>query len=251
MRGIDGIFAGAQRLLPDALMAGPHQAAELEVGAGCVLRGQADVGLDDRNLALFDNQHRHLLHADQERIEVVSAVEKRIVLQADFSAGLQELLEVLIVVVLMFLLPRIRLISSKSVTPAFVFKLADIFEFAEPAGDGAGGQRLAFECSDDADHVHDFAAFGGPGRDARDFELPIFEAEGVESQPAGCVGQFPVLIGDGNAEDLRLGDDEESHRVDGRQRAGRKNRPLHALLAALRDEAGNVGEVAERGFVHA
>jgi hypothetical protein len=41
------------------------------------------------------------------------------------------------------------------------------------------GQRLAFERGDDADHVDDFAALGGPGRNARDFELPLFEAEGA------------------------------------------------------------------------
>ena len=67
----------------------------------------------------------------------------------------------------------------------FGFKLADIFEFAEAAGNGAGGQRLTVECSDDSDHVDNFAAVaGGLGRDARDVELPIFEAEGAEVEPA-------------------------------------------------------------------
>ena len=35
---IDRILARAQRFLPDATMSGPHQAAELELGAGGVLR---------------------------------------------------------------------------------------------------------------------------------------------------------------------------------------------------------------------
>ena len=84
-------------------MARPNQAAELEVRAGCVLRRQSHVGLDDRHLPLFHNQHRHLLHAHQERIQVVGAVEQRVVLQADLSARLKELLEVLVVVVLIVL----------------------------------------------------------------------------------------------------------------------------------------------------
>jgi hypothetical protein len=89
MRGLMG-YLPVERLLPDALMAGAHERAEFEVRAGCVLRGKADVGLDDGDLTLFDNQHRHLLHANQERVEVVRAVEQRIVLETDLSAGLKE-----------------------------------------------------------------------------------------------------------------------------------------------------------------
>ena len=94
------VLAGAQRFLPDAAMAGPHERAELEFRARGVLRHQADVGLDDRHLALLDDEHRHQFDVDQERIERVGAVEQRIVLQADAAAGVEERLIVLVVVVL-------------------------------------------------------------------------------------------------------------------------------------------------------
>src|SRR5208337_4670760 len=93
---INRVLPRSQRFLPDALMARANQAAELEVRAGCVLRGQSYVGLDNGDLALFYNQHRHLLHANQERVEVVSAIEQRVVLEADLATGLEEFLEVLI-----------------------------------------------------------------------------------------------------------------------------------------------------------
>src|SRR5208282_3384526 len=111
---------------------------ELEVRARRVLRGKADVGLDDGDLALLDNQHGDLLNTNQERIEVVSAVEQRIVLEADFSAGLKELLEVLIVVVLIVLAAKDQAHQLKIGDAAFGFKVADVIEFAEAAGNGAG-----------------------------------------------------------------------------------------------------------------
>ncbi len=76
--------------LPDALMAGAHEAAEFEVGAGGVLRRQADVGFDDRDLALLRRPAWGPARTDEERIQVVRAVEERIVLQADLSAGIEE-----------------------------------------------------------------------------------------------------------------------------------------------------------------
>ena len=97
---VDGVLAGPQRLLPDAAMAGPDDRAELERRPGRVFGRQADVGLDDRHLALLDDQHRHLFDPHQERVEQVGPVEQRIVLQADLAAGLQEGVEVLVVVVL-------------------------------------------------------------------------------------------------------------------------------------------------------
>ena len=67
--------------------------------AGSILGRQTNVGFDDSHLALFDNQHRDLFDAYQERVQVVCAVEKRVVLKADFATGIQELLEILVVVV--------------------------------------------------------------------------------------------------------------------------------------------------------
>ena len=60
---VDRVLAGAQRLLPDAAVAGTHDRAELELRARRVERRQADVGLDDRDLALVDDEHRHHLDA--------------------------------------------------------------------------------------------------------------------------------------------------------------------------------------------
>ena len=96
---VDRVLAGAQRLLPDAAVAGTHDRAELELRARRVERRQADVRLDDRDLALVHDEHRHHLDAHEERVQQVRAVEQRVVLQADVAAGVEELLEVLVVVV--------------------------------------------------------------------------------------------------------------------------------------------------------
>ena len=179
--GIDRVLSGSQRFLPDALVAGANQAAELEVCAGSVLCGQSDVGLDDGDLTLFDNQHRNLLHANQERVEVVSAIKQRVVLEADLSASLEELLEVLIVVVLIVLAAENQPHQLEISDAGFPFELADVLESAQPAGNSAGRQGLAVQCGDHSDHVDDFAAFAGRlGRNARDIELPLFKAEGAE-----------------------------------------------------------------------
>ena len=96
---VDRVFAGAQRLLPDAAMARAHERAELEIDARGIFGGKTDIGLDHRHLALIDDEHRHHLDRHQERIEVVGAVEQRIVLQADPAAAIEECLEILVVVV--------------------------------------------------------------------------------------------------------------------------------------------------------
>ena len=170
-------------------------------------------------------------------------------LETDFSAGLEEPLEVLIVVVLIVLAAKDEAHQLEIGDAAFGFKLADVFEFAEAAGNGAGGQGFAVQCGDDSNHVRDFAAFAGrPGRNTRDIELPVFKAEGAEVQLAAA-GEPAVLIGHRQAEDLRLGDDQKSHRVNWRQGAGRKNRPLNTLFAVLQNEGTKVSEVAESRIV--
>ena len=80
-------------------MARTHDRAELELHAGGVERGQADEPLDDGDLALVHDQHRHQLDADEERVQQIGAVEERIVLEADAPSGIDEGLEVLVVVV--------------------------------------------------------------------------------------------------------------------------------------------------------
>ena len=80
-------------------MAGLDDRPELELGARRVERGQPDVGLDDRHLALVDDEHRRQLDPHEERVEQVRAVEQRIVLEPDPAAVVEERLEVLVVVV--------------------------------------------------------------------------------------------------------------------------------------------------------
>ena len=133
----------------------------------------------------------------------------------------------------------------------FAFNFADVLESAQPAGNGAGRQRFAVQRGHHSDHVNDFAAFAGwLGRNARDIELPLFKAEGQKAQLVDA-GKVTVLVRHRYAEDLRLGDDQEGHGVNGRQRARRKNRPLNALLSALLDEGSKVGKVAESCVVPA
>ena len=135
-----------------------------------------------------------MFHANQERVEVVSAIEQRIVLESDLSTSLQELLEILIVVVLVVLATKDQRHKLEIRDAILPFELTDVFESAEPAGDGASGQGFAVQCGDHSNHVHDFAAVaGGPGRNAGDIKLPVFQAEGHKAQPL-VVGEVLVLV---------------------------------------------------------
>ncbi len=80
-------------------MARADQRSELEIGSRGILAGQADIGLDDGDLALVDDQHRHGFDRDQERVERIGSVEQRIVLQAGAPAMVEKRLQILIVVV--------------------------------------------------------------------------------------------------------------------------------------------------------
>ena len=211
-------------------MAGPNDRAELERRARGVLGRQADVGLDHGHLALLDHQHRHFFDADQERIQQIRPVEQRVVLESHLAAGLQKGVEILVVVVL----HRLRAdqgLDQHRVGRLFGFQLLDVVEFAQPAGDGAGGQRLAFERRDDAAGVDDSAAAGRLGRNHGHLELLFRQAERFEGQMAMGL-QTLELVGDGHAVDPLARDDEESDRMDGHEASGRQHGPLHALLPA-------------------
>jgi hypothetical protein len=103
---IDRVFSGSQRLLPDAAVARPHEAAELEFNARRILGRKADVSLHHGNLTLLDDQHGDFFHSHQEWIEVIGAVQQGIVLKPDFAAQLQKLLKVLIGTVLVILVAQ-------------------------------------------------------------------------------------------------------------------------------------------------
>src|SRR5207245_1097301 len=130
------------------------------------------------------------------------------------------------------------------------FQRFDVCKSAQAARDIARRQRLALQSRDDAYHVNHLAAFrrtrGNPG----DLQLLLFQSE-------GCVGELPFLAsqraeigGNGYAEHLRLGDDQECRRVDWSKRARGQHGPLHTLLAVFFDEDVEVGKVTELWFVH-
>src|SRR5262249_2449047 len=148
----------AQRFLPNAAMARANKRTVLEVRAAGVLRSKADVRLDDADLALLDDQHRNELDADEERVQRISAVEQRIMLEADVAAVIQKCLEVLIVVVQMVLAAKKRF-DDLRVVGIVSFHSGDVGKSAEPAGDIAGRKGIAFVGCDDADHVYGGAVF--------------------------------------------------------------------------------------------
>jgi hypothetical protein len=51
-------ISAAQRRLPDAAMARPHQGIEFEFAAARIFRRRAQHGLDNRHLPLVDDEHR-------------------------------------------------------------------------------------------------------------------------------------------------------------------------------------------------
>ena len=245
---IDGVFAGAQRLLPDAAVARTDQVTELEIGPGGVLGGQADIGLDHRHLALLDHQHRIELHRHQERIEVVGAVEQRVVLQADAAAVVEEGLEVLIVVVHGVLGRQQGFDQGGVLGLRISFELGHVGEIEQAVGDGALGQRKAVQGGDDADHVDDLAVFVGARLDPHNFQLGGLQAEGLAGE-AALVAQPGIGLVNRLAEYAVAADHQEADRMDRGHGARRQDGALDALLAAALGEGGQVIEVAELRLV--
>jgi hypothetical protein len=141
-----------------------HDRAELEVGARRVERRQAHEGLDDGDLALPHQQHRHELDLHQEGVQQVGAVQQRVVLEPDLAAARHERLEVLVVVVHRVLVAEQDL-DDLGVEGAAGLHLADVGETAEPAGDVTRRERLALERGDDPDDVG--VALRGDDHDAQ------------------------------------------------------------------------------------
>ena len=116
--------------------------------------GRPTKRLDDRDLALVHDEHRHQVDADEERVQQVRAVEQRVVLQPDAAAGVEERLEVLVVVVQVVLAAEQHLDElGVAACLSRCFHRGDVVEAAEAARDVARRQRLAFERGDDADDV--------------------------------------------------------------------------------------------------
>ena len=211
---------------------GLHDRAELELLAGGVLGGQADVGLDDGDLALAHDEHLAQLDLHEERVEQVRAVEQRVVLQADAAAVVEERLVVLVVVVQVVLRPQHGLDDLDRRAPSASSIVGDVAEAADAAGDVA--RRRALERGDDADDVAVALR-----RDVDDLERrrrrpgrPPLRSASETILPKTCVA----------------GDDDEADRVDRRGGAGGQHRALHAALAAVGEERRGVGEAAELGL---
>ena len=87
-------------------------------------------------------------------------------------------------------------------------------------------------------------------RDTCHLELPLFEPESLVRELAFFVRQGTKIGGNGNAENLRLGDHQKCGGVNRSKCARRQHRPLYALLPAFLDEKFEVGEITELWFVH-
>ena len=175
---VDRVLARAEWLLPDAAVARPHDRPELELRARRVERRKSDEALDDRDLALVHDEHGHQVDAHEERVQQIRAVEERVVLQPDLSAGVDERLVVLVVVVQVVLAAEQHLDEVGVLHASFArLHLGDVVEASEPARDVARRQRRAFERGDHADHVDDAV-----GRDHDDAELVGGEAERLRNE---------------------------------------------------------------------
>jgi len=247
---VERIFTGTKRLLPDAATAGMNERAILEFVAGRVLSDEADVSLDDRDLALLDDHHGDQLDADEKRIERVGTVEKRVVLEADFSAAVEEGLKILIVVVELIFAAEKRF-DDFLVGGAALLHFSHVGEAAEAAGDVAGRKRIALVGGDDTDDVNARAFLTLRLRlDAKELELVGGEAKRGGRKDAVAVDFFADFRGDGEAINLAARNDEKRDRVDRDQSAGRQYGALDTLLAAILGEALQVGEIAELFFVN-
>src|SRR6266851_558038 len=234
---VDRVFARPQRLLPEAAVAWAHQRTKFEFRAAGVLCRQTDVGLDHRDLSLPHDQHRHEIHLDQKWIEIVCAVEQRIVLQADSSAVVEKGLKVLVIVVQMVLAAENRF-DEFGVARLRLFEVGDVLEFAQARGDLARGQRVAFEGRHDADYIDDrLAVVAAPRCDPQDAEL-------LRAQPEMAFGALHILRY-WHAVAPLLGNHQERHRMNWQQGTRRQDRALNTLLPAILNEAANIGEIAE------
>ncbi len=240
-----GAFARAKRMLPHAAVTGLHKRAELEPRTGRVLGLQADIRFDDCHFALVDHQHRHHLDRDQERVERVGAVEQRVVLKPDATAGVHERLVVLIVVVQLVLAPEESL-DHLQVVGALRLHRLEVLESAQPSGDVPGRQRLPLVDGHDPDHVaHGSALRTRPRLDADEIQLLGAETKHLGRELAALLALRFDLWRDGHAVHFAFRDHEEADRVNRHERARGQHGSLHAFLSALLDEGPEVREVAE------
>ena len=187
---------------------------------------------------MLDHQHGHLLNPHQKGVEVISAVEQGIVLQSDFPALVQKRLEILIGFVLVVLasqnglnelgVPRSRLGFAR--WRGCGFEVLDILETAQSAGNVAGGKRIAVERGHHAHHVHHMAALRSARLNPRHIQRRVAQAEGGVDEPVSLHAAAKFLRYRDSI-DLGLGNNQECHGMNGRERSRREDRPLDALLA--------------------
>ena len=172
--------------------------------------GRPTYALIDRDLALVHDEHRHHVDAHEERVQQVRAVEQRVVLQTDLAAGVEERLEVLVVVVQRVLAAEQHLDDLGVDRALRLLHRSDVVEAAEAARDVAERQRLTFERGDDADDV-----LRSDRRDHHDLELLGREPERLgRSTPPEPRDVRDEVGRHGQAVDLARSDDHERDRVD-------------------------------------
>ncbi len=171
-------------------------------------------------------------------------------LQADAAAGIEERLEVLVVVVAVVLAVEDRLDQVAVAGGRVCLERRDVVEVSQPVGDGTFGRRRAFQRRNDADHVDQPAVRGGVRLDADNFHLLVRQAERRVRQPASGPAQQPhIFVGHRHAIDGVERHHQEADRMDRRHGARRQHRALHAFLTAIGHEGADVLEAAELRLV--
>ena len=121
----------------------------------------------------------------------------------------------------------------------------------EPAGDGAGRQRFAFQSGDDADHVHDFATIGGAGAMRVTSNCVSSSPKASKRQAALFVATFRYASEIGTPKTYGFVMTRKATGWTGASMPGERTGLCTPFWPPLRDECREVGEVAKFGFVDA
>jgi len=225
---VETLLAGADHIRPDAFVTGCHDGSELVRLTGLVLSRQADVRLDDRDLALLDHQHGLEVDLEQEGVDGVVTRTQHVMLKASAASRIQERLGVLVVVVQCVVVAEHRL---DDLIRGSVGRLqrADVIEATDAAGNRSRLERRTVERGEDANLV------GGDGDVVQVLalcELNHLLGVTVDGSPIGTVDRHH----------------DEGIGVDGVGTRG-EHVTLDALLATVVDEGLDVLKVAVLGLV--
>ena len=214
--GVEGVFAGQQRVGPDAALAARDQLAVAVVLARGVDAGRAGIGDDDADLADLDHGLGDVLDGREQAVDIVGAFDTHRMLPAFPPTGGQEL-----------------------------------FGILEAVVEGRGGGRIvAHGRRDDLAGAQSGAVVDG---DDADGVLRVLDHHGLEAaallDDVGHLGQQRRLLAvEGEGEGAVPRDDDELGEV---QRIGAlaQHTALRTLLAAGFEEAAGVLIVGVAGIV--